>query len=56
MKKLFYTAAEVAFLLSLTVDYVRKLAREGKLIAFKITGSLYFPVEQFNTNNLDRIK
>jgi len=53
MQRKFYTAAEVAILLHLTVDYVRKLAREGKLIAIKLTGgSLYFPVEQFNTENL----
>jgi len=48
MKKIYLTPKEVATLLSLTVEYVRKLANQGKLIAYRPTGNrLLFPSEQF---------
>lgn len=48
MKKLYYTSTEVAEILDFTVEYVRKLANMGKLIAIRPTGNrLLFPVEQF---------
>ena len=49
MKKKYYNSTEVAKILSYTVEYVRKLANMGKLIAIRPTGNrLLFPVEQFD--------
>ncbi len=48
MKKLYYNSTEVAEILDFTVEYIRKLANMGKLIAIRPTGNrLLFPVEQF---------
>lgn len=48
MKLIFYNSSQVAELLSLSVEYVRKLATAKKLESIKPFGNrLLFPVEQF---------
>ena len=53
MKNKYLTTKDVAILLGFTPEYVRQLAREGKLEAIKPFGNrLLFPVEQFEYQNL----
>ena len=57
MIKTYYTPNEVASLLSLTVEYVRKLANLGKLIAYRPFGNrLLFPVSQFDEVTMEKFK